>query len=171
MFDPDQIRAAVAFFYRPEDVFECRVIDAETREYRRPHMVSGYYTGDDADALIASLAGIGSYSGVYITINPVNPALLGRANRRLKQAQKGLSTSDTDIARRRWLPIDIDPVRPAGICATDAEVALADAAVAIYARLPGPVVVDSGSGRHAYYPIDLPTDDDAVAPDAASAAE
>jgi len=55
-----------------------------------------------------------------MTLNPVNPALLARAaNRRQRNAMS--LTADADILRYRNLLIDIDPIRPAGISATDAE--------------------------------------------------
>ena len=58
--------------------------------------------------------------GVYVTLNPCRPELLSRAANRVK-AHAETTTSDHEIARRRWLIIDVDPERPAGISATDAE--------------------------------------------------
>jgi hypothetical protein len=54
--------------------------------------------------------------GIYFTLNPVIPDLLARAANRLKAAgTKSITTSDKDILCIRWLPIDLDPKRPAGI--------------------------------------------------------
>lgn len=54
----------------------------------------------------------------YITINPVNPALLSRSNKLEKQSR---TTSDDEIVCLRHVLVDIDPKRPADISATDNE--------------------------------------------------
>ena len=99
----------------------------------------------------------------YITINPVEPYLLARStNRILERAQH--TTSDSDIPRRRWLGIDIDPDRVSGISSTDAEMS---EAAQVLEELRGalsvrgwadPIVVMSGNGYWALYRIDLPND-------------
>jgi hypothetical protein len=57
-------------------------------------------------------------------LNPVKPVLLARAKNRLQKGLKNLTT-DADVIEWRWLYIDCDPVRPAGISSTDAEHAAA----------------------------------------------
>jgi len=87
---------------------------------------------------------------------------------RLKDRVK-TTTSDKDIVRRDWFPLDFDPVRPADISSTDAEhdAALQRAeACASWLRSrgwPAPVAADSGNGGHRLYRIDLPNDDDSRA--------
>ena len=125
-------------------------------------IVSGYF--DDPDRLIAECesqsAGLG-IEAVYTTLNPVRPDLMARAHNRLKGRAKH-TTADADIARRVWLPIDCDAVRPAGISATDEE---SDAAVAVVRSVrdyltgegfPDSLLADSGNGGHALYRVDLP---------------
>ena len=85
---------------------------------------SGYF--DDYDALARAAEALDadpSVTGIYVTLNAVNPALLARrANRiKLRLSRKDATTADADITRRRWLPVDIDPVRPSGVSSTDAE--------------------------------------------------
>ena len=150
----------LALVWRPGDVREVRVIHAPGKTD------SGYF---DDPAIMA--AAVGRYDGrtnVYVTINPVTPALLARAANRIK-ANTRTATSDADIVERRWLPIDIDPTRPTGISATEAE---REAALAVsrdvYAYLrdrgwPNPVTAMSGNGYWLLYPIDLPNDPDAEA--------
>src|SRR5207249_4472997 len=67
--------------------------------------------------------------------------------------------------RRRWLPIDIDPVRPAGISSTDQE---HDAATRLAHKIsadlqaegwPSGITVDSGNGAQILFRIDLPNDE------------
>jgi hypothetical protein len=74
------------------------------------------------------------------------------------------TTADTDVARRDWLLIDLDPKRPANVSASDAE---HDAALERTAEIrdylytlgfPEPVRGDSGNGGHLSYRIDLPNE-------------
>ncbi|PKL65495.1 MAG: hypothetical protein CVV32_03280 [Methanomicrobiales archaeon HGW-Methanomicrobiales-3] len=128
---------------------------------------SGYFT--DPAALARSCEALDtdpSVHGIYVTLNEVNPSLLSRrANRiRMRLSRTDATTGDADILRRRWFPVDIDPVRPAGISSTDAEhaaaLAMADAVGAWLAELgfPEPVRAASGNGAHLLYRIDLPND-------------
>ncbi len=85
---------------------------------------SGYF--DDYEALARAVEALDadpSVAGIYVTLNSVNPALLARrANRiKLRLSRKDATTADADIIRRRWFPVDIDPVRPSGVSSTDAE--------------------------------------------------
>jgi hypothetical protein len=59
----------------------------------------------------------------YVTFNPVRPDLLARSDNRLTRARH--TTRDVDILCLRWLYLDIDPLRPAEISSTDAELAAA----------------------------------------------
>lgn len=92
---------------------------------------------------------------IYYCLNPV-PENLNHAAR------------VADILRRRWLLIDIDPVKAEGHkddSATDLEKAearkVADAVVANLSSRgwPLPLVVDSGNGYHLLYRLDLPADE------------
>lgn len=160
----NEIAHALRQILEPGQVTELRILDAVTRNYPRAHVESGYF--DDPDKLAATLANIDDAKGFYFTPNPVNPDLLARASNRIRPAGKAPTTSDADIVRRRWLLIDCDPVRPAGISATDAERNAAhDRAMRIRNELheigwPWPIVADSGNGAHLMYRIDLPADDD-----------
>ena len=77
------------------------------------------------------------------------------------------TTADKDILRRQWLPIDLDPIRPAGISSSEGEhaAALQKARVIrewlISEGWPAGafVLADSGNGGHLLPRIDLPTDD------------
>lgn len=146
----------------PGQVVELRAPDANAgRNYTCT--VSGYY--DDPVKLAVDAAGIDA-PGVYFTLNPADPRLLARRNNRLKQCRdKEPTTADKDIVRRRWLFVEVDPVRPSGICASGGEKAeaghVADA-VAVYLRgegWPDPLAIDSGNGFYLLYRVDLPADD------------
>jgi hypothetical protein len=103
----------------------------------------------------------GQAPGVYATLNPVAQELLARSVNRVVEYAKQ-TTSDANIIGRRWLPIDFDPVRAAGISSTDEEheMALTRAReVALWLGIlgfPTPILADSGNGAHLLEAIDLP---------------
>jgi hypothetical protein len=148
----------------PDQVLELRALDASTVGYRPPHTEAGYF--NDPATLADAAAGLCRTKGIYVSLNPMKPALLARAFNRLKPAYSGDSTADHDIVRRRWLPIDCDPVRPSGISATDAEHAAGlERARSIRDSLraegwPDPVEADGANSGHVLYRIDLPNDDE-----------
>jgi hypothetical protein len=107
----------------------------------------------------------GNAPDIYVTLNPVHPGLLYRAVNRLKEYAENL-TQDQHILCRRWLPLDLDPVRFSGISSKDAQ---HDAALARAREVrvwlneqgwPPPVVADSGNGGHLLYRVNLPNDDE-----------
>jgi hypothetical protein len=59
-----------------------------------------------------------SGAAAYITLNPVDPQLIGRFNNRIQDFATA-TTTDQQIVKRRWLLIDLDPVRPSLTSATD----------------------------------------------------
>lgn len=106
MIDKDEILRALSLWFRPGDVFEVRVLDASTGEYLRPHIESGYFDYEHIPQVPEALARLRSYRGVYVTINPVNPALLARAVNRIRPVNREPTTSDADIIERRWILFD-----------------------------------------------------------------
>lgn len=99
---------------------------------------------------------------IYLTVHPVDPSLYGRAADRIVAAKKGEATPDTLVVKRHLLFIDIDPKRPSGISATDAELqeanCTADQMRDWLAEHGWQVFVEgmSGNGRYLLYRIDLP---------------
>jgi len=152
--------------FEPGQIVELRTLDTLINESYRPVICSGYY--DDFSKLeLQALELSGSTLGVYFTLNTLNPALLARAeNRLMKIDGKQPLTSDRDIIRRRFLLVDVDANRPAGISSNDAEheAALEKAQIirellAVSFDWPEPVYADSGNGAHLLYRIDLPMAD------------
>ena len=156
----DEIRRAVEILSEPGGVVELRAFKGRAVE-------SGYF--DEAQTLSREAAKLDEQGfAVYLTANPANPALLSRAANRIKRSPKEM-TSDRDVLRRRWLLLDFDPVRPAGVSATDEEKGAAlRRAREVYRHLKGrgwpePVAADSGNGAHLLFAIDLPNDAESLA--------
>jgi putative DNA primase/helicase len=100
--------------------------------------------------------GVKHPAGVYITMNPTDPALLARAFNRLKPGVD--RTRDLDIAAYHNIFVDLDAKRPAGVSASDMEKKAAlSVAVGIreftrnYLLWPEPMLADSGNGYHLVY--------------------
>ena len=168
MIDQEQIINALRSWFSPGDVFEVRVLDASTADYRREHVESGYFDYDHIHVAADAIGQLRSYRGAYVTVNPVNPDLLARAVNRIRATGKAPTTSDTDVLRRNWLLIDCDAQRPSGISSNDEEheAALAkareirdDLSTIGWAE---PIMTDSGNGAQLMYRIDLPVDDDGL---------
>lgn len=161
MHDAAEIRRALAILATLPGVVEIRAPKARLNG-SRPGTAAGYFDNHDAAAQAAAKLS-GNAPGVYITLNPVNAALLARAANRVDPRAER-TTGDAEITARRWLLLDFDPDRPAGISSNDTEHAAAlDRAAATRAWLdsqgwPAPVYADSGNGAHLLYRIDLPND-------------
>lgn len=143
------------------EVFEIRVPEATLTE-RFSRTVFGYF--DDPDQAAAAIRPYVGKDNIYQTLQRIDPALLGRAYNRLKKTTKrDTHTADKDVLAYRWLPVDTDPVRPAGISASETELKVAlNKAAAIKDYLvnewgfPDPVRGMSGNGGHLLWRIDLP---------------
>jgi hypothetical protein len=157
--DRRNIQDAIKILFQPGQVVELRVPKAG-----KLGTISGYF--NDHAKLATELGNLsGDVEAVYYTLNPVNPALLARANSRIAPYAKNTTNDAPDnILNRRWLLIDCDPVRPSGIASTDEEKGAAKETVKRvrdYLKSQGwpePVIADSGNGYHLLHRIDLPND-------------
>jgi hypothetical protein len=158
-----EIAEGIRTIHGSGEVFEVRVVNmrpARGREYNG----SGYFD-DPATAAECALPYDGrNAEGVYLTLNRCDPDCLARTPNKVKDYPK-VTTSNDNILRRRWLFAEIDSDRPAGVCATDAQVAAAArlaGAVKDFLReefnWPDPLEISSGNGRYLLYRIDLPND-------------
>lgn len=151
------IRHALEVVTQPGQTVELRIPGIQGKRTD-----SGYF--NDLDKLAVAAADYESRAeGVYITLNPVQPALLARSANRVREYAKQ-TTADKDILLRRWIFIDFDPVRPAGISSSDEENQLAiERASACRERLAQraipAILANSGNGAHLLIPIDWPNDD------------
>jgi len=155
-------RPVYDFLKKPGDVTELRILGVFGNSPVWIGYAKGTVTGlfdnyEDLCKAIVSLEKI-PYKGVYFTPQVIDPRLIGRAFNRLVAAKE--TTSDKDVRAFRFLLIDADPVRPAGISSSDAELAAAlqlrnDIAgeIASEHKLPEPIRAVSGNGGHLLYPL------------------
>jgi predicted P-loop ATPase len=158
------IQNALTILLAPGCVHELRILNIPNA-HRGTKMNAGYFDSDHWEKMAArAVEWSGQAPAVYCTLNPCNPALLARSENRTKFYMKE-TTKDADIICRRWLPLDFDPVMPAGISSTDAEHASAlakaqDCKAWLTAQgWPLPLAGDSGNGANLLYRIELPNDD------------
>lgn len=144
--------------FQPGDVVEVRIPKGfgkfpNGKDYLKG-TISGYFDNhDDFNKWVHEADKSLQHEGIYFTLQVIDPRLIGRAFNRLKQSQ--LTTSDNNVLAYRWLPIDVDPVRPSGVSSSDTELneALAlrnEVAVWLMTEhdLPEPIRAMSGNGGH-----------------------
>ena len=160
----EQIRQWWSLFKGDGELVEVRLLGKNT--------YSGYFT--NVETLIMQLRPLLSYNNVqyygnmqaYFTLNDINPSLYSREQRDVFVKKPKSTTTDGDIIRRRFVLIDLDPNRAAGISASDEEFEKAHLkAVDIYRYLSNqgfhePIITTSGNGYHCYVACDMPNDDE-----------
>jgi hypothetical protein len=167
----DEALRAIGALFQPGDVIEMRALHVGRNPDQTGKTYAGYFQFEDGDQLRRAIRAVdGKAEGVYVVLNPCDPALLARAKNHLQVGLKN-TTSDAGIVEWRWLYIDADAARPAGISSTDAEhMAALRRIIDIRDFLqelgwPEPVHGDSGNGGHLLYrlpSLDLKTAGDLV---------
>lgn len=146
--DLDEIRKWHRLFKPNNELFEIRILSKPT--------ISGYFY--DIEEAIKTLPQYDKYQ-IYFTVNQVKDACSSRVQFNRFQQVQGSATSGNDISHRWWLPIDIDVERPTDVSSSDEEKQYAHKkAGEVYkflqkAGFPTPIVCDSSSGYHIYYPL------------------
>src|ERR1022692_4349246 len=88
---------AIGALFEPGDVIEIRALEVGRTPSRSGVTYSGYFDFGNEVAIRQAVEFLnGRAEGVYVVLNRLNPALLGRANNRL-QAKPKYTTSDGDI--------------------------------------------------------------------------
>ncbi len=107
-------------FLHPTGVIEIRILDARD-ERGRKFDAAGYFDSPaKAARQVAEYEMKHRPGGIYVLLNPVHPSTLARSPNRITHGLAPLA-SVNDILRLRWLFIDLDPVRPAGVPSTNEE--------------------------------------------------
>ncbi len=156
----EEILRTLSTIVEPGSVFEIRGL-------ARRRIYSGYFDSSDPKNLRTAaweaLRIEAECEGVYVTMNPVNTSLIARSANRISACARH-TTTDGDIVKRRWMLIDFDAVRPAGISSTDEEHEMAIQHATQAARRlvaggwPRPILADSGNGAHLLLRVDLPNE-------------
>lgn len=108
--DKAAILAALPALFNTTDVIELRAFPRGGKK----RTDAGYFDCAHWPDLAENAARLSAGgAAVYVTLNPVDPQLLGRYNNRI-ESWATATTTDKQVIRRRWLLIDVDPVRPAG---------------------------------------------------------
>lgn len=158
-----RLAGRLACLIDPDQVVELRALKMQDGSNST---LSGTFLGTELEKLAAAALEVsGHCQGVYFTLNPLKPDRHVVQAPRLRRASAGEVATDADVLSRRWILVDIDPVRAKGHehdPATDDEKAaamrvsydvrawLADNAVA------APIVADSGNGYHLFYRLAEP---------------
>lgn len=162
--DEQQLRKWWEVFNPSSKLVEIRLLGKNT--------YSGYFT--NIDTLIAQLRPLLDHNNyqyygamqAYFTLNEVNEDLYSREQRDVFVKKPKSTTTDGDITRRRFVLIDLDPQRSAGISASNDEFEKAHMkCVDVYKYLLAngfkePIITVSGNGYHCYVPCDMPNDDE-----------
>ena len=159
--DKGAILEALAVMFEPGDVIELRALHKGKKV-----PAAGYFDGEHWTELADAASRLNrARAAVYVSLNRINPQLLGRYCNRI-QTYASATTADHDVTRRRWLLVDFDPKRPKDTSATNQQLEAARAnAQACLEWLrsqgwPDPLHAESGNGMHLLYPLDLPNDDE-----------
>lgn len=160
--DANEIRKWHKIFYPEGGLFEIRLLHGKNNANW-----SGYF--EDVEVMIKALEPLladtfrNGNPQTYFTLNKLPEALYSREQHD-KFVWKAATTTDSDIERRKFVLIDLDPDRPANISSSAEELARAKTkAGKIYKFLKGqgfkePVVALSGNGYHLIYKADMPND-------------
>lgn len=134
------------------EYMEIRILNTRTGT------LSGYFNlTEDVYNAIRTLDG--KYN-VFFTINQISPEIVARSQNHFTKYAKN-TTTDSEISKREWILVDLDPVRPAGISSSEEELKAAKSCalkVRKYLRehgFPEPVFALSGNGYHLLYSCDL----------------
>jgi hypothetical protein len=167
LFDPE----VFPIFVKLGEVVEVRILkalgksEAWGNEYARG-TVSGYFDDFEAFCRAVKEADKALHGGIYFTLQGIDSRLIARSFNRLKPSD--LMTSDNNVRFYRWLPVDLDPERPAGISSSDRELKAALELRDIVAEwiikemsFPQPIRAMSGNGGHLLFRLpDLPVNDE-----------
>ena len=144
------------------------VADDELTEIRilGKFQYSGYFKS--LDNLISSLKPYSQLDDeqIYFTINSIDKACYGRLQcEKIIKSPKS-TTTDTDITRRKWILIDLDPKRAVGVNSNEDELEYAHKKAQEVFRFlrdrgfSDPVICISGNGYHLQYRCNLPNTED-----------
>lgn len=167
-----RVTAWLRLLVEPGTVAELRIPDYRSPRDTATSTRAGFFDSDHLERMAWEALYASQFApGVYFTLNPLDQAVLRRGHTNsVGKANKQAQTAD--VLRRRWLFVDIDPMRdhPDGgqTSATDTEKGQAlvrahDIACWLKARgWSASLLVDSGNGYYLLFRVDLPAEDRGV---------
>ena len=163
MINEATIRKWWDIFKHGSELTEVRVL-GDNKTY------SGYFT--DVEKIIKAVEQYDAvpHAQIYFTLNCINEACYGRAQRdKMILVKREPTTGDLDIVGRTHVLIDLDPKRPAGVSASNEELEYAHRkAVEVYRFLleqgfNEPIICKSGNGYHVVIPCKIAVSDETTA--------
>lgn len=134
------------------EYMEVRILNTSTGT------LSGYFnTAEDIYNAIRSLDG--KYN-IFFTLNQISREIIARSQNHFTKYAKN-TTTDSEISRRKWILLDFDPIRPAGISSSEEELKAAKSCAMKVRKylsengFPEPVFALSGNGYHLLYSCDM----------------
>lgn len=155
LFEPDEIRKTINVLKPDGELFEVRCLEANGRK-----VYSGYFKSPES--LIDQLCRLNSAeSNIYITLGKVKEDCYSREQREKFVMNAKNTTNDNDVVGYKWLFIDVDPQRPAGVSSSEEQLQKAkERGNRIYVFMKNlgfndPVTALSGNGIHLLYRIQI----------------
>ena len=134
------------------DYMEVRILNSSTGT------LSGYF--NSAEDIYNAIRTLDGKYNIFFTLNQISTEIVARSQDHFTKYAKN-TTTDSEISKRKWILLDFDPVRPAGISSSEEELKAAKAC-AIKVRkylsekgFPEPVFALSGNGYHLLYSCDM----------------
>lgn len=134
------------------EYMEVRILNTNTGT------LSGYF--NSAENIYNAVRTLDGKYNIFFTLNELSPKIIARSQNHFTKYAKN-TTADSEIIRRKWILLDFDPVRPAGISSSDEELKAAkESALKVRKYLneqgfPAPVFALSGNGYHLLYACDM----------------
>ena len=134
------------------EYMEIRILNSNTGT------LSGYF--NSAEDIYNAVHTFDSKYNIFFTLNELSPKIIARSQNHFTKYAKN-TTADSEIIRRKWILLDFDPVRPAGISSSDEELKAAkESALKVRKYLneqgfSAPVFALSGNGYHLLYACDM----------------
>ncbi|MDD3307943.1 MAG: hypothetical protein PHO29_12710 [Acetobacterium sp.] len=151
--DEESMAYALKTFKNDDLLVEVRILNTDKGT------VSGYF--NDFNQLETSIKPYDGKYNIYNTISTINPSVFSYGTLNKLKEHATTTTKDADITAYQFVFIDIDPIRPSGVSATDEEKAAAlvvSEQLKAYFKemgLPEPFEMDSGNGYHLFLPTNL----------------
>lgn len=140
--------------YRWYDIMKSNHDLVEIRIIGDRQVGSGYFT--NAQDIVEAIKPYSDKCGIYFTMNSINPACYSREQKNRIVFHPKNTTTDAEILTRDYVLIDLDPVRPSGVCSTKEEAIKAhEKGNDVYQFLLDngfyePIMLFSSSGIHLY---------------------